>query len=154
MNTSVNLLPGKGMDDLFFGMDETHIEKKLGSPDFKEVFEDKEFGKTRVLYYFDQGLTFYFDEEDDFRLGCLEVDAMAFSLWGENIARISKKKLKKFLSEKGITEIEEEKDEHQDALVAEVLSATFYFEFDTLISVQLGVNTDEEENPLWPVKDI
>jgi len=38
--------------------------------------------------------------------------------------------------------------------VAEVLSATFYFEFDTLISVQLGVNTDEEENPLWPVKDI
>lgn len=152
MNTPLCLLPGKGIHDLFFGMDEKNIEKKLGSPDFKENFEDLGYGKTKVFYYFEKGLTLYFDKEDDFRLGCLEVDGMVFYLWDSEISRISKEKLKEILLGKGISDLVEEKDEHQDALVTESLSATFYFEFNTLISVQMGVYTDGDEMPLWPVE--
>ena len=145
-----NLVPGTGFGNLLFGMDEPAVTEKMGAPDFQEVFEEGALGSTRVLYYFDRGLALYFDEEDGFRLGCLEVDSMEFFMWDRNIARISKKELLEILKEKGITDIDEENDEHQDALSVESLSANFYFEFDTLISVQLGVFSDDMDRALWP----
>lgn len=154
MNILQNLEPGRGFGNLVFGMNETMVMEKMGIPDFQEVFEDAAFGSTKVFYYFDQGVSLYFDEEDEFRLGCLEVDSMEFFLWNQKIARISKKKLKQILGEKGILDIEEESDEDQDAFIIDSLSASFYFEFDTLISVQLGVFTDDMERPVWPDRNI
>ncbi|TWI75534.1 hypothetical protein LZ24_00581 [Desulfobotulus alkaliphilus] len=153
MNIKHCLIPGKGVGGLVFGMLEDQVEALLGEADFKDIIDDGDSGKTRVLYYFDQGLTLYFDEEDAFRFGCFEVESMAFDLFGENIARLPKKKLKNFLQKNNIHEIFEEKDEEQDFFDIDALSATFYFEFDTLISVQMGFFTDEKDQPIWPAEE-
>lgn len=150
----MEILPGKGAAGLFFGMDEDHVVQKYGKPDFIENISEDFFGKTHVFFYFDKGLTFYFDEEDSYRLGCIEVDSYDFFLFGENIARISKNHLEKILLNNNITDLYEENDEHQEALVSDSLFISFYFEFDTLISVQIGVPTDEEDKPLWPENGI
>lgn len=150
MTTQSNLLPGVGVDTLVFGMAEGQLEALLGAPSLVEEFDEPETGHSRVHHYFEKGLVLYFDAEDDFRLGCLEMDALAFSLWGKPVARISKEDLKGYLAEKGTWEIVEAIDDHQDALEVDALSATFYFEHGVLISIQLGVLVDGGDQPLWP----
>lgn len=144
------IFPGKGIGNAIFGMEEESIVKSFGEPDFMESYSEESFGSTHVLYYFEKGLTLYFDEEDAYRLGCIEVDSYDFYLFGKNIARLSKKDFKKFLSENKIFDLVEEDDEHQEALFSDSLSIAFYFEYDSLISLQLGVFTDEKERPIWP----
>ncbi|TYT74167.1 hypothetical protein [Desulfobotulus mexicanus] len=153
MNIKHCLIPGKGVNGLVFGMSEPQVEALFGEADFKDILNDAGTGKTRVLYYFDQGLTLYFDEEDAWRFGCFEVDSMQFDLFDQNIARLSKTQLKNFLQKNNINEIIEEKDEEQDCLEVDDLSASFYFEFDTLISVQMGFYTDEMDQPIWPAEE-
>lgn len=146
----MEIFPGKGVGNFFFGMNLERCIHGFGEPDFKETLSEEFFGKVHVLCYFEKGLTLYFDEEDDFRLGCIEVDSYYFNLFGKNIARLSRKDLKRFLAENTIEDLHEENDEHQEALVSDSLSISFYFEFDSLISVQMGVFLDEKEKPLWP----
>lgn len=148
--TKMEIIPGKSVGNILFGMDEESVVKLLGEPDFMEVFSEDSSEMTRVFSYFDKGLTLYFDEEDVFLLGCMEIDSYDFYLFGQNIARLSQNDFKKFLSENDVHDLYEENDEHQEALVSDSLSASFYFEFDALISVQIGVFVDDEEKPLWP----
>ncbi|MCW7754970.1 hypothetical protein OOT00_13340 [Desulfobotulus sp. H1] len=148
IHTCVN--PGRGVDSIPFGSDEKFVVASLGLADFTDLIKEKTLGSTKVLYYFDRGITFYFDEEDGYRLGCIEVEGFSIFMFDQNVARISKEELKNVLRKNGIEDWYEDNDEEQEALTSDSLAATFYFEFNTLISVQIGVCTDQEENPIWP----
>ena len=150
MSEKRNLRPGFGVDGLVFGMDVTTVHETAGQPDLEEAFDDEEVGHILVHHYFEKGIVCYFDAEDDFRLGCIEVDHLEMMIEGTEVSRISKDGLRDVLGAMDAGDIEADEDDHQDALVAEDWAASFYFEFNELISVQLGVLTDSTDMPLWP----
>ena len=105
---------GRGMSEiLFFGMRFDAVKKALGKPD--EVHhsqvpsaDGEDTGDTVSWIYNKLGITLYFDEEDEWRLGTIETDDKDILLNGKKLIGHSFKDVKKFLENMGIGEIAQE----------------------------------------------
>jgi hypothetical protein len=101
---------GQGIDDeLLFGMRFDAVKKILGVPNEVDNsrLEDDE-GETVAWIYDDLGMTLFFDEEDEWRLGTIEVDDKEYSLNGDKLLGRSFLDVKRTLENMGLGEIKEE----------------------------------------------
>lgn len=145
---------GRGIsDELLFGSRFDDVKNVLGEPgavDNSQVpsSDGEDAGDTVVWIYDRLGITLYFDEEDEWRLGTIEVDDKEFSLKGEKLIGRSVIDVKRTLENMGIGEIAEEKFDGEESdgvethlLFSESMCLNVWFEF--------GVCTEIQWSPFW-----
>jgi len=145
---------GRGIsDELLFGSRFDDVKNALGEPDSVDnsqvpSSDGEDIGDTVVWIYDKLGITLYFDEEDEWRLGTIEVDDKEFSLKGEKLIERSFIDVRRTLENMGIGEIAEEKFNADEAdgvetqlLFSESMCFNVWFEF--------GVCTEIQWSPFW-----
>ena len=145
---------GRGIsDELLFGSRFDDVKNALGEPDSVDnsqvpSSDGEDVGDTVVWIYDKLGITLYFDEEDEWRLGTIEVDDKEFSLKGEKFIGRSFIDVKRTLENMGIGEITEEKFDVEESggvetqlLFSESMCFNVWFE--------LGVCTEIQWSPFW-----
>ncbi len=153
MEEKFTIVPGYGVGELKFGLSRDEVKAILGSPEDETLFDEPEIGKTVAWNYWRKGISVYFEEEDDYRLGCMEVEGGELFVWDENVYGYSREKVMELASKHGISDFTEEKDDHSECLSMDSAGLNFFFEEDEVISVQAGVliSDDEEEEACWPL---
>ena len=144
------IVPGYGVGELKFGLPREDVEKILGAPDEEALHEDPEMGTTVTWNYWRKGISVYFEEEDDYRLGCMEVEGGELFIWDENVYGFSKEKVAELAAAHGFHEIEVDDDKHDECLSVDAAGLNFFFEEDEVISVQAGVLLTDDEECCWP----
>jgi len=140
-------------DELLFGSRFDDVKNAIGEPDAVDnsqvpSSDGEDVGDTVVWIYDKLGITLYFDEEDEWRLGTIEVDDKEFSLKGEKFIGRSFIDVKRTLENMGIGEITEEKFdiEETDGVETQLLfseSMCFNVWFES------GVCTEIQWSPFW-----
>ena len=80
---------GVGMGSVQFGMSRARVVSKLGRPNDVEEIEIIVDHQTVGLHW-DLGVSCWFDADDDFRLGCIQLRSMDSVLAGEKLMGLSR----------------------------------------------------------------
>lgn len=139
------------MDDLHFGSSLEKAEEVLGAPSETESLEKEPDDETETLlyYYFELGVTLFFEGDDSMTLTCIETDNQTVTLFGKRIFEMDENQVIALLKENGYSELYmelevwgEKRVSFDDALI------DFYFENGKMVTVNWGImiNGDEEED--------
>jgi hypothetical protein len=152
MKDNIEIKIKEGLNELKFGLTMAEVKKILGNPDDTEILDDSE-EITELWYYFDDGITVFFEEYDEMRCVCLETDNSEAFLLGEKIADLKEKDIIDLFCKNGFNDFEKEDEDWGEKRISfNDAVADIYFENDELISINWGVDYDEDEDdkPLWP----
>lgn len=152
--SDLEILPGKGLGPLRFGMSIEETQAVLGPP-VKTLAEEDDMDSRMLLY---EGLALSFPVEE-WRLDTIEVDrelsprlfgVEVFSLGREGVIELLRRHLKPSDLE-GLTETRDE-DLEEIAIRAGTVCLTFYFDLeDVLHEVQWGPFWDlDADEVIWP----
>lgn len=145
MNNLFEIKPNEGIGTFAFGTDINVIIKALGEPDETEVLNDDEF-ETKIISYWEKGLTFFFEGEDNTIFTCVEADNEELTLYGQKIIGADLNSIIGLMSKNGHTETEIEEEEWgEKRLTYEDAALDFYFEDDELVSVSWATLDDIED---------
>ena len=157
MQNNKQIIIGEGVGSLKFGMTREELQKNLSEPDYKEIEPHMDVDLvTETWDYEDHGVSFTFDEEEDFRLETITIYSDEFTFQGKGLIGQSKKFIKDMINEYSIGEAEEEDISVEESMPDHILidvedaNISFLFEGDKLIELQLGVRWDDDGEPLWP----
>jgi hypothetical protein len=156
MVENYEIIPGKGVGNILLGMTSDEIEKVLGAPDDKEIFEYDDGETSCTYYYFDLDIDLTFESDDDDRLSYISVENEKFSL--NNLIRIgqSKEEVMKHAKtlnfcEPGQDDLNTEDTPDQSLLSYEEQNIYFWFTENKLDEIQLGPFWKDDDTPIWPV---
>jgi hypothetical protein len=115
------------------------IEKILGTPEETEVLDDMEDCQSTVWHFWNYGFSLFFDENNQQRFGCVEIDNENTTLWGKRIFELNEKEIIALFREKNYTEFETEVHEWgEKRLSFDAANIDFYFEKNKLSSINYG----------------
>lgn len=147
---------GIGIGPIHFGQEEDSVTEHLGLPESREYieFEDAMGDGTKILGYYEDGLVFNFDSDDEFRLSTIVVRESGHTLFGKDLIGLSKAEALSHLAQHIDEEPEEEHDsdeETPDHLLVEYVDQSLFlwFEADTLMEIEIGYLFHNDE-PAWP----
>lgn len=153
-NTEIKV--GVGVGDIKFGMLKTDVLSILGIPTEKEVEKDFDTGDAVETWeYENHGITFSFDEEEDWKLETITINSSKFELNGVGLIGKNIQEVQDFIEAQNLGEMEFEDystDEFPKHELIDVDAANLFFWFDheTLKEIQMGVQWDDDDNALWP----
>lgn len=148
---------GRGLADLQFGYTTDEVQDILGAPNEIDRFDNEspEQQESIVWHYDDHGLSFTFDEAEDFRLGLISVNTDQYIL--RDLIRIgmNKQQVLDALEELAMVEYAEEDHsslENPDHTLVAVDEKSLYlwFDGDRLSEIQWFPYLDEEDEIIWP----
>jgi len=150
MSEKIEIKIKEGLNELRFGLSMGGVKKILGNPDDTEIDEEDE-NKTEIWYYWDHGITVFFDYAEEKRCTCLETENNEATLLGKPITEIKEADVKELFSQKGYTDFETE-DEAWGERRLSINDAVvdIYFDNDEIVSVNWGVDYNDDEKPVWP----
>lgn len=143
------ILPGKGLGFLEFGMSRDQVKAILGEPDEIDFFDDPEAEEdaSESWHYDKLEISVSFDEYADWRLSAIAVSSPGYLLLGTSVVGMPQDELLKFLADNGITDTEEEdwsepgSGDHK-LLTSEELQVNFWMEDGKVSEVQWGIFFD------------
>jgi len=142
----LEIKPNEGLGDFNFGLDISNIVKSFGEPDETEILKEEDF-ETKIISYWEKGLTFFFEGENNTIFLCVEADNEDLTLYGEKIIGKNEAFISNLMTSKGFTVTETEEEEWgEKRLTYEDLALDFYFEEDELISVSWASLDDLEDD--------
>ena len=145
MKNYSEIKPNEGLGVFKFGSDINEIIKALGEPDETEILNDDDF-ETKIISYWESGLTFFFEGENNTIFTCVEADNEKLTLFGKEVIGKSEADIIALLKENAYTELDTEEEEWgEKRLTCEELALDFYFEEDELVSVSWASLNDFEE---------
>jgi len=149
-----DIRPGDGCGPLRFGDDRPTVEAKLGKPD-RVVEEGPESEATVGWHYEALGLTCLFDEDADFRLTVIDVDALETSVLGRRPIGLTVAEARKvfsdlFSDEGGLLRDDELSDERNDVYDLGESGVSLWFDEGDCDSVQATVGVDDDDEYVWP----
>ena len=157
MTNDSEIVIGKGIDKLTFGLRMIEVEDLLDKPDkVDEITDDGD--KTIVMYYFNLGIDLSFEQEDEFRLSTITVVNPNFTLLGSIKIGDKQKDVEKKLNKKGLSDpelIDMSTDEYPnyELMAYDNESLDLGFEKKTLTEIQIGPLWDDDDNIVWPPKE-
>jgi hypothetical protein len=153
----LEIIPGKGLGELRFGMTSQAAEHILGeAPESK--FEDDGPDSYGLLAYRDRGIFLHFDQAEDFRLCTIEVQSRpGFILFGQPLFPRNEEEvmslLKRGTTPAGLEGVKETDMPNigERSIFVPSLAGTFYFdESGQLQSFQWETFTDAHDERIWP----
>ena len=142
---------GKGIGNIIFGYSMDQVKDLMGEPEeVEESDEDDEF-EHKAWNYWEQGYSFFFDREDDYRLSCIQTENPEVILFGKKVFDLPAAELKNLLKENGLTDFETEKLETGETRLSfEREMIDLYLEDDQLLAINFGVFIDDDLEVQWP----
>ncbi len=131
----LEIKPDIGLGDFVFGDTIDVIKSALGEPDDTEILNDEDF-ETKIITYFEEGITFFFEGEDNSIFTCVEIDNEDALIFGKKIIGKNEKEIIGLMSDHGYTEYETDVEEWGEKRISyEKNAIDFFFQDDELISV-------------------
>ena len=142
--------PTRGVNDLIFGMTFDQVEKVWGQPEEIEKEQD-EFVNDVTWYYKNSDIFLTFDEEDDYKLGLVEISNQKVELFGENIIGMPIDDLKELMEKNEIQDFREDQELDNETLyTSDELGLDFWLEDGKLTSIQIGPYINNFDEIEWP----
>ncbi|MDX5346257.1 MAG: hypothetical protein LPK19_03335 [Hymenobacteraceae bacterium] len=143
---------GIGLGDIKFGYTMEEIEKMLGEPEEVEESDETDEFEHQAWNYWEDGYSFYFDKEDDYRLSCIETANPDVTLWGETIFDKEINQVKDLFKQHNIENPEIERLETGETRLSyEKEMIDIYYEGEKMIAVNFGVFINDDLEVVWPV---
>lgn len=144
---------GKGLGKIKFGLTMDEVEELLGEPEEIEESDEEDEFEHQAWNYWEDGVSLYFDKEDDYRLSCIETANRDVQLWDERIFEMSREQIMHLFADNNISDPEEEEMEGGETRISfEKQMIDLYFEKENLIAVNFGVFIDDNLEVQWPEK--
>jgi hypothetical protein len=130
----------EGFGELRFGMQINQVINLIGNPsEVEEIGEDLEMPAT-VLYYEEKGLSLFFENLDQEKLSCINIETEDILLFGKQIFGKTSKEIVELMRENKIIEQTMDKEEWGEERISyEEYAIDFFFLDDKLNSVTLGL---------------
>lgn len=130
----------EGFGELRFGMQINQVINLIGNPsEVEEIGEDLEMPAT-VLYYEEKGLSLFFENLDQEKLSCINIETEDILLFGKQIFGKTSKEIVELMRENKIFEQTMDKEEWGEERISyEEYAIDFFFLEDKLNSVTLGL---------------
>jgi hypothetical protein len=155
------IVEGVGLGALKFGLSKDKVKFVLGNPDETETYsygEDEEGETTEAWHYDELELSIAFDEEEDWRLTVISINAADYVFKGFSPVGLSKEELKEKLGALEITDLEFEDFATDDSpshelISSESLAISFWFDNNIVSEVQWGPHILDDDTVKWPALD-
>lgn len=151
------ILLGKGLKVILFGSTKLQVKQIFGEPDQVNTFDNdiSDMGESHVWNYNKAGISFTFEEVDDFRLSNISVINDNYLLRNLISIGMSKEHVLDALDELNMTDYAQEDHSDQDnpnhSLVAiDEKSLYLWFDDDVLTEIQWFPYFSEDEEIIWP----
>ena len=146
-----NILIGKGLKSVRFGMTMDQVKEIFGEPDEMEKYtdDDDSDNETITYHYDEQEISMSFDEMTDWLLVTLAVSSVDFNfeglkLIGLDYDNVMKKIAKLELGEAVIEDLPEEEGIQQKLVSFDDVAVSFWFEDDILSEIIWGPVSEED----------
>ena len=138
MKNEIILKEGFGL--LRFGMQINSVIDLIGKPtEVEEIGEDLEMPAT-VLYYEEEGISCFFENLDQEKLACINIESEEVYLFGEQIINKSSKEIVELMRKHNIFEQTMDKEEWGEERISyEEYAIDFFFTEDKLKSITIGL---------------
>jgi len=148
MIKNFEIIPGKGIDQLTFGISRDEVKKIMGEPNDTDMYSYSEDSETETYFYDEQGLSFSFDSEEDFNLCEIAIDTEEPHIGNTVKIGVSKDDALKFAAENGYGEPQYEELEGEEFKDQELISfpakgINFWAEENTITSIQMEIIFEE-----------
>lgn len=129
----------KGLSDLLFNSSIEDSLKLLGKPsEVEEIGEDIEY-PTTILHYDDLNISLFFENNDNSKLVCIDIDNPDAKLFGEKlIGKNSKEVVALMVKNEIYNQNMEEEAWGEKRISFEDYSIDFFFQDDELVSITYG----------------
>ena len=130
----------EGFGPLRFGMQINSVIDLIGKPsEVEEIGEDLEMPAT-VLYYEEKGLSLFFENLDQEKLSCINIETEEIFLFEQQIKNKTSKEIVELMRENKIFEQTMDKEEWGEERISyEEYAIDFFFLEDKLNSVTIGL---------------
>lgn len=150
----MDIKPGIGIGIIKFGLHESDIVSILGSPDLVEEEEyviDSGYWY-RMLAYNTLALEFFFDKEDEYRLGSIDISGFGYKFLGKDLFGKSINFVTRYLCEKTNEIPKKESDARNRMRINyDTLGLLFRFESEKLTGIECNyLFEDDGETEIWP----
>lgn len=154
-----NIIPGKGLQDLKFGMTKSQVEEEFGKPDETETYklEDHEEYSVEAWHYDLLEMSLTFEEEYDFRLTSIAVSSDEFTVEEGIAIGKDKERIIDMIQEIDWQPVSfenegEPSDENNfDTISIPEKQVQFWFDGEVLSEIQWSVHWKEDESPIWAI---
>lgn len=151
MNENIEIFPKVGINNLKFGFDKNKVKSILGEPDEVESMDEDADLKAEIWYYYEQGVSIFFDSERNDLCTYFEIDNLNATLFGEPVFDMDMDEIMDLVEKNNFNEIEEEEEQWGEYRVSFVDGAIdFYFDEDELSIVGIGAPMDDKGKVIWP----
>jgi len=142
---TLEIVPKKGFGEIQFGDTSEKVITFLGQPEDVENIEDVDGFNTVVLYYYEQGITIFFEGREKSVVACIETENPEAVMYGKTLFDMTEQDIIALMTEKGyeVAEMEletsgERRISYDDAMI------DFFFLDGDLIVVNWGVLVNEK----------
>ncbi len=137
---TLDIAPKLGYGEIQFGETSEKTLEYLGKPEEVENIQDDDDFNTVILYYFEKGITIFFEGKEKSVISCFETENPDSTLYGKKIFDMAEKDIVDLMTEKGfeVAEVEtemsgERRVGYDDAMI------DFFFMDGDLVAVNWGV---------------
>lgn len=137
--------PREGYGEIKFGDTSESVVNYLGEADDIENIEDDDDFSTVILYYWDMGITVFFEGKEKSVISCIEVENPDSTLFGERIFEFSEVEAIALMKKHGYEVAETEMEETGEKRVSydDALLDLFYTD-NKLVAVNWGVLVNDK----------
>jgi len=142
---TLDIVPKKGFGEILFGDTSEKVITFLGQPEDVDNIEDVDGFNTVVLFYYEAGITIFFEGREKSVVACIETENPDSTMFGKTIFNMTEEDIISMMTMKGfeVAEIEmettgERRVSYDDAMI------DFFFLDGDLVFVNWGVLVDEK----------
>ncbi len=142
---TLDIVPKKGYGEIHFGETSEKVISILGQPEDVENIEDDDGFNTVVLYYWELGVTVFFEGREKSVVSCIETENPEAKMYGKDVFDMTEQDIIALMTAKGfeVAEIEmetsgERRVSYDDAMI------DFFFQDGDLVAVNWGVLINEK----------
>jgi len=142
---TLEIVPKKGFGEINFGDTSEKVITLLGQPEDVDNIEDVDGFNTVVLFYYEQGITIFFEGREKSVVACFETENPDSIMYGKTIFNMTEEDIIALMAVKGfeVAEIEmettgERRISYDDAMI------DFFFLDGDLVFINWGVLVNEK----------
>jgi hypothetical protein len=142
---TLEIIPKIGLGEVLFGDTSEKVITYLGQPEDVDNIEDVDGFNTVVLFYYEQGITIFFEGREKSVVACIETENPETVMYGKTVFNMTEEDIVALMDEKGyeVAEIEmettgERRVSYDDAMI------DFFFLDGDLVFVNWGVLVNEK----------